>query len=72
MYFQLNIPATRRISLSIASGVRSLHGAVSYVNATNLDFSAADCQGGDPFFNINSPLDKAVAQDWLAESRQPS
>jgi molybdenum cofactor guanylyltransferase len=61
-----------RTSLQTAfdSGVRSLHGAISYLNAIAVDFSTGDGPGGDPFFNINSQVDMAVAQDWLAESQQ--
>lgn len=55
------------IETAFDSGVRSLHGAISYLNAIAVDFSTGEGPGGDPFFNINSPADMAVAQDWLAE-----
>lgn len=53
------------------AGGRSLHGAISRVNAIVVDFPAVNGPGGDPFFNINSQADMALAQAWLAEGRQP-
>ena len=58
------------IETAFDSGVRSLHGAISYLNAIAVDFSTEEGPGGDPFFNINSQADMAVAQDWLAEGYQ--
>lgn len=58
------------IETAFDSGVRSLHGAISHLNAIAVDFSTGEGPGGDPFFNINSQMDMAVAQDWLAEGRQ--
>lgn len=59
------------IDTAFDAGVRSLHGAVSHVNAVVVDFSTVNGPGGDPFFNINSQADMAVAQEWLAEGHQP-
>ncbi len=59
------------IETAFDSGIRSLHGAISYLNAIAVDFSTGAGPGGDPFFNINSQADMAVAQDWLAKSHQP-
>ena len=58
------------IDTAFDAGVRSLHGAVSCVNAIVVDFSTVDGPGGDPFFNINSQMDMAEAQAWLAEGHQ--
>lgn len=58
------------IQTAFDSGVRSLRGAISYLNAIAVDFSTKEGPGGDPFFNINSQMDMAVAQDWLAEGHQ--
>lgn len=59
-----------KIETAFDTGVRSLHDAIAYVNSTLVDFSAL-CDGpdSDPFFNINSRADMAVAQAWLQESR---
>jgi molybdopterin-guanine dinucleotide biosynthesis protein A len=59
------------IDTAFDAGVRSLHGAISYLNAIAVDFTAGDSPGGDPFFNINSQADMVVAQAWLAEGRRP-
>jgi len=58
------------IDTAFDAGVRSLHGAISYLNAIAVDFSTGEGPGGDPFFNINSQMDMAVAQDWLAEGHR--
>jgi molybdopterin-guanine dinucleotide biosynthesis protein A len=66
-----NIQARKKIETAFSIGVRGLHDAISYVNSALVDFSAVHHgPGGDPFFNINSPDDMAVAQAWL-EDRQP-
>lgn len=55
------------------SGARSLHGAIASLDAIEVDFSAIDGgPGGDPFFNINSPLDMAAARAWLSENLVPA
>lgn len=59
------------IETAFNSGVRSLLGAISCLNAIAVDFSIGDGPGGDPFFNINSQPDMAVAQHWLEEGHQP-
>lgn len=58
------------VRTAIEAGVRSLHGAISRVSAIAVDISTANGPGGDPFFNINSQADMAVAQAWLAEGRR--
>jgi molybdopterin-guanine dinucleotide biosynthesis protein A len=61
-----NTQARAKIGTAFAVGVRGLHDAIAYVNSTVVDFSAAHHgPGGDPFFNINSPNDMAVARTWL-------
>lgn len=57
------------IETAFESGVRSLHGAISCLNAIAVDFSTENGPGGDPFFNINSQADMAMAQDWLAQTQ---
>jgi molybdopterin-guanine dinucleotide biosynthesis protein A len=66
------VQAHEKIETAFSVGVRSLHAAISYVNSTLVDFSAV-CHGpgGDPFFNINSPSDMAVAQVWLEKTGSP-
>jgi molybdopterin-guanine dinucleotide biosynthesis protein A len=64
--------ARHKIEIAFRSGVRSLHGAMSCLNAFAVDFSAAgDGPDGDPFFNINSEADMAIAQVWLDEGHIP-
>lgn len=58
------------VRTAFEAGVRSLHGAISRVSAIAVDISTANGPGGDPFFNINSQADMAVAQAWLAEGRR--
>ncbi|MBS0280259.1 MAG: molybdenum cofactor guanylyltransferase [Proteobacteria bacterium] len=56
------------IEAAFEAGVRSLHGAVSRLDAVEVDFSAIDHgPGGDPFYNINSPEEMATAQAWAME-----
>lgn len=58
--------ACPRIEAAFETGVRSLHGAIARLGAVEVDFSDTDDgPGGDPFFNINSPEDMAVAQAWM-------
>jgi molybdopterin-guanine dinucleotide biosynthesis protein A len=58
------------IEAAFSAGARSLHGAISHLDAVEVDFSAVDGgPGGDPFFNINSRQDMAAAQAWLIERR---
>ena len=57
--------ACAEVEAAFEAGVRSLHGAVSRLDAVEVDFSATDDgPGGDPFYNINSPEEMAVAQAW--------
>lgn len=56
------------IEAAFAAGVRSVHGAIAYLNTSFADFSSVrDGPTGDPFFNINARNDMAVAQLWLEE-----
>lgn len=60
--------ACPEIEAAFEAGVRSLHGAVSRLDAVAVDFSAIDGgPEGDPFYNINSPEDMAAAQAWTME-----
>ena len=58
--------ACAKIEAGLNAGARSLRRAVSHLDAVEVNFSAADdAPRGDPFFNINSVEDMAVAQAWL-------
>jgi molybdopterin-guanine dinucleotide biosynthesis protein A len=60
--------ACPEVEAAFKAGIRSLHGAVSRLDAVEVDFSAIDDgPGGDPFYNINSPEDMAVAQAWITK-----
>jgi molybdopterin-guanine dinucleotide biosynthesis protein A len=53
------------VEAAFNAGARSLCGAIAHLDAIEVDFSAVmDGPGGDPFFNINSRHDMAVAQAW--------
>lgn len=57
-----------KIQAAFDTGARSLHSAISSLDMVEVDFSAEHYgPGGDPFFNINSQADMAVAHTWLAE-----
>jgi len=48
------------------AGTRSLHGALWHLKTCAADFSdLGEGPGGDPFFNINSQSEMAVAQAWI-------
>jgi len=67
-----DVRARGKVETAFATGVRSLHDAIAYVNSTLVDFST--CRhgpGGDPFFNINSLEDMDVARAWLGEAARP-
>ena len=54
-----------RLDAAYAGGTRSLHGAIAAVRSTVADFSIVkDGPGSDPFFNINTPGDMALAEAW--------
>lgn len=60
--------ARAKMEAAFNAGARSLHRAISHLDAVEVDFSTVDDgPGSDPFFNINSQEDMAVAQAWLAE-----
>jgi molybdopterin-guanine dinucleotide biosynthesis protein A len=60
--------AYAKVEAAFEAGVRSLHGAVSRLDAVEVDFSAIDDgPEGDPFYNINSLEDMAVAQAWMTK-----
>jgi molybdopterin-guanine dinucleotide biosynthesis protein A len=64
--------ARTKVETAFESGARSLHGAIDHLNAYMVDFSAArDGPGDDPFFNINSKVDMAMAQAWLDNCHVP-
>lgn len=64
------VGAFTELDAAFAAGVRSLYGAVAGLDAIDVDFSdVKDGPGNDPFFNINSPHDMAVAQAWLTAGR---
>ena len=63
--------ARAKIEAAFDAGARSLHRAISRLDAVQVDFSAAgDGPGGDPFFNINSQDDMAAAEAWLSERQR--
>jgi molybdopterin-guanine dinucleotide biosynthesis protein A len=63
--------ACATIEAAFDGGVRSLHRAISGLDAAQVDFSATgDGPGGDPFFNINSQEDMAAAEAWLSERQR--
>ncbi|HJT42166.1 MAG TPA: molybdenum cofactor guanylyltransferase [Rhizomicrobium sp.] len=60
------VSALPKIQAAFDSGVRSLHGALAHLATCAVDFSDSDGgPGGDPFFNINSRSDMALAQAWI-------
>lgn len=62
--------ASTGIEAAFDAGARSLHRAISRLDAAQVDFSASEGgPGGDPFFNINSQEDMAAAQAWLEGHR---
>lgn len=58
--------AREKAMAAFADGTRSLHGAIAAARSTVVDFSAArDGPNDDPFFNINTPADMALAEAWV-------
>jgi molybdopterin-guanine dinucleotide biosynthesis protein A len=64
--------ARPRLELVLASGVRSLRGAIGVMDSVRVDLGANGGPADNPFFNINRPEDMVVAQAWLESVRQGS
>ena len=61
--------ALARLEEVLASGVRSLRGAINAVDAMTVEFHAEAGGRNDPFFNINQLQDMKIAQTWLERDR---
>ena len=64
--------ARPRLELVLASGVRSLRGAIGVMDSVRVDLGANGGPADNPFFNINRPEDMVVAQAWLESVGQNS
>ena len=53
------------LDAALASGERSLRGAIKIVHAIAVEFDGQSGVKGDPFFNINQPQDMKTAKTWL-------
>ncbi|HEY3639331.1 MAG TPA: molybdenum cofactor guanylyltransferase [Rhizomicrobium sp.] len=54
-----------RLEHAFANGARSMREVEHWLEPTWADFEPYGGPGGDPFFNINTPVDLDVAQNWL-------
>jgi molybdopterin-guanine dinucleotide biosynthesis protein A len=57
-----------QLARAFANKTRSMRDIEHWLEATWADFAPEGAPGGDPFFNINTPEDLAVAEHWLAAS----
>jgi molybdopterin-guanine dinucleotide biosynthesis protein A len=59
----------RPLEAAFAGGLRSLKGCAAILAKADVDFhESGNGPGNDPFFNINSPEDLVIAEQWLASA----
>ncbi|HRN85109.1 MAG TPA: molybdenum cofactor guanylyltransferase MobA [Hyphomicrobium sp.] len=65
--------AAPEIEAALARGERAAHAMIDRLGAVSVPFADLDVAGGtiDPFFNVNTPEDLAVAEDILSKHREP-
>jgi len=61
--------ALASVGAALASGERSLRGAIDAVDAVSVEFDARAGAKGDPFFNINRLQEMKSARSWLEHER---